>query len=199
MKRINQFERTDRDITNALLRLMDCKSFEKITVQDIIEEAMINRSTFYQHYTDKYAILERLQEQLMGELIQRKSQITAKKTNDLGAINALIAGCFSGDRSVLLKLFSVKCGTLDLEGKMKQELAEYFKSSSSLTDQEARILAGMLMVYLIDALKNGDSLETMPEELLELWLKLSVYFFCLEDVPGAGEKLLNCVRQMHAS
>lgn len=37
MKRTNQFERTDRDITNALLALMDKKTFEKITVQDILE------------------------------------------------------------------------------------------------------------------------------------------------------------------
>ena len=39
MKRINQFERTDRDITNAMLAVMEHKSFEKITVQDILEQA----------------------------------------------------------------------------------------------------------------------------------------------------------------
>ena len=44
MKRVNQFERTDRDITNALLSVMERKPFEKITVQDILKEAMINRS-----------------------------------------------------------------------------------------------------------------------------------------------------------
>ena len=44
MKRIKQFERTDRDITNALLLLLEKNRFEKITVAQIIEEAGINRS-----------------------------------------------------------------------------------------------------------------------------------------------------------
>ena len=59
MKRIKQFERTDRDITNALLLLLEKNRFEKITVAQIIEEAGINRSTFYQHFSDKYEIVER--------------------------------------------------------------------------------------------------------------------------------------------
>ena len=36
MKRIKQFERTDRDITNALLLLLEKNRFEKITVVQII-------------------------------------------------------------------------------------------------------------------------------------------------------------------
>lgn len=35
MKRIKQFERTDRDITNALLLLLEKKRFEKFTVTQI--------------------------------------------------------------------------------------------------------------------------------------------------------------------
>lgn len=62
MKRIKQFERTDRDNTNALLLLLEKNRFEKITVAQIIEEAGINRSTFYQHFSDKYEIVERLQD-----------------------------------------------------------------------------------------------------------------------------------------
>ena len=35
MKRIKQFERTDRDITNALLLLLEKNRFEKFTVPQI--------------------------------------------------------------------------------------------------------------------------------------------------------------------
>jgi AcrR family transcriptional regulator len=34
------------------------KSFDEIAVQDIAEAATVNRATFYDHYTDKYALLE---------------------------------------------------------------------------------------------------------------------------------------------
>lgn len=37
---------------------MQSKSFDEISVQDITEAATVNRATFYDHYTDKYALLE---------------------------------------------------------------------------------------------------------------------------------------------
>lgn len=80
MKRTNQFARTDRDIVNAFLTLLDQKSFEKITVADIIGEARINRSTFYQHFQDKYAILELLQETYARELGDLINSFTTSDT-----------------------------------------------------------------------------------------------------------------------
>jgi AcrR family transcriptional regulator len=37
---------------------MQNKSFDEIAVQDITETATVNRATFYDHYTDKYALLD---------------------------------------------------------------------------------------------------------------------------------------------
>jgi AcrR family transcriptional regulator len=37
---------------------MQNKSFDDISVQDITETATVNRATFYDHYTDKYALLD---------------------------------------------------------------------------------------------------------------------------------------------
>mgnify|MGYP004660683401 FL=1 len=42
---------------NALTNLMKNKTFEEIRVSDICNEALINRSTFYAHYEDKYELL----------------------------------------------------------------------------------------------------------------------------------------------
>jgi AcrR family transcriptional regulator len=39
---------------------MRTKSFDEISVQDITEAATVNRATFYDHYTDKYALLDAL-------------------------------------------------------------------------------------------------------------------------------------------
>ena len=37
---------------------MQSKSFDEISVQDITDLATVNRATFYDHYTDKLALLE---------------------------------------------------------------------------------------------------------------------------------------------
>ena len=52
-----RIRKTKRILFDALLRLMEKKNFEKIKVSDICEEALINRSTFYAHYEDKYDLL----------------------------------------------------------------------------------------------------------------------------------------------
>jgi AcrR family transcriptional regulator len=43
---------------DALLQLLGSKPFDDISVQDIADVATLNRATFYDHYTDKFALLE---------------------------------------------------------------------------------------------------------------------------------------------
>lgn len=50
-------ERTRRSLRNALIELMTEKPYESITVEDVINRADVGRSTFYNHYTDKDALL----------------------------------------------------------------------------------------------------------------------------------------------
>jgi AcrR family transcriptional regulator len=50
--------RTRRLLQSALWRLLQTKSFDELSVQDITDAATVNRATFYDHYTDKYALLE---------------------------------------------------------------------------------------------------------------------------------------------
>lgn len=49
--------RTRLLLQGALRDLMQRKSLEEISVQDITEAATVNRATFYDHYTDKFALL----------------------------------------------------------------------------------------------------------------------------------------------
>jgi len=49
--------RTRKALHEGLLRLVTRKGYEAITVQDLIEEADVGRSTFYAHYTGKEDLL----------------------------------------------------------------------------------------------------------------------------------------------
>ena len=52
--------RTRKLISDSFIKLSHIKDFSEITVKDITEEAMINRATFYNHFYDKYDLLERV-------------------------------------------------------------------------------------------------------------------------------------------
>lgn len=49
--------RTRKMLHAALIELTIEKGFAAVTVQDLAERAMINRSTFYRHFVDKYELL----------------------------------------------------------------------------------------------------------------------------------------------
>lgn len=51
-------KRTRKLLQDALRKLLQEKPFEEILVQDIADVATVNRATFYDHYTDKFALFE---------------------------------------------------------------------------------------------------------------------------------------------
>jgi len=52
--------KTRKAIKDAFLKLIQTKGYDRITIQDIADEAMINRNTFYLHYIDKIDLMESL-------------------------------------------------------------------------------------------------------------------------------------------
>ena len=63
--------KTKKMIYTALVELMKEKTFEEIKVSDICEKALINRSTFYAHYEDKYELLVDFIKDLKDEFSQK--------------------------------------------------------------------------------------------------------------------------------
>ncbi|AGK52858.1 TetR/AcrR family transcriptional regulator [Bacillus sp. 1NLA3E] len=60
--------RTKESIRDALVKLIDEKGFEAISVKDITTRAKINRGTFYAHYQDKFDLMTKCEEEIMLEM-----------------------------------------------------------------------------------------------------------------------------------
>ena len=75
--------KTKKILFDTLIKLMKQKNFERIKISDICEEALINRSTFYSHYEDKYDLLMDLFEEqkltLLKELNVNENKSFSKK------------------------------------------------------------------------------------------------------------------------
>ena len=75
--------KTRKLLYNTLLELMKDKPFEEIKVADICSNALVNRSTFYAHYNDKYELLvdfiKDLKTNLLEELEKNKSIVNTKE------------------------------------------------------------------------------------------------------------------------
>ena len=81
--------RSRRMLMDALARLLMKKEFEDVSVQEIADEATLNRATFYLHYADKNALLQAMTESRFRNLIERRV-ITFTDCN--GALRAIALG-----------------------------------------------------------------------------------------------------------
>jgi AcrR family transcriptional regulator len=68
-----RIRRTRQLLQGALLQLIGSKAFDDISVQDITDAATVNRATFYDHYTDKFALLEALIAGGFHRMLQERS------------------------------------------------------------------------------------------------------------------------------
>ena len=59
--------RTRRLLKESLLELMEQKHFSEISVRDVTDNADMNRTTFYLHYTDTTQLLQSMEEDLLAE------------------------------------------------------------------------------------------------------------------------------------
>src|SRR5271154_3019648 len=81
--------RSRRMFMDALVKLLLKKEFDDISVQEIADEATLNRATFYLHYPDKNALLQAMTESRFRDLIERRA-ITFTDCN--GALRAIALG-----------------------------------------------------------------------------------------------------------
>ena len=66
-------QRTRQLLEDALIALILEKEYDKITVQNIVDQANVGRSTFYSHFLDKDDLMEISGERMMEELGQHIS------------------------------------------------------------------------------------------------------------------------------
>ncbi len=83
-----RIRRTRKLLQGALGNLMQSKSFDEISVQDITEAATVNRATFYDHYTDKFALMEAMVAGGFHELLHERQ--LRYETGCPGALRAII-------------------------------------------------------------------------------------------------------------
>ncbi|MCJ1655686.1 TetR-like C-terminal domain-containing protein [Staphylococcus sp. NRL 16/872] len=68
MKEDRRIRKTKSAIKKAFIQLLKEKDLDKITVQDISNQADINRGTFYLHYEDKYTLLSDMEDEYISEI-----------------------------------------------------------------------------------------------------------------------------------
>ena len=65
-----RIKKTEQAVKNAFIELRAKKPLEKITVKELCSLALINKSTFYSHYEDIYALSEAIEQETVASIIE---------------------------------------------------------------------------------------------------------------------------------
>ena len=85
-----RIEKTKHMIKSAMLNLMKKKSFNKITVKEICENAFTSRITFYTYYENKNELVEDIAADIKDEIITHYEQLQIKNNASNNIIQAHI-------------------------------------------------------------------------------------------------------------
>ena len=117
--------RSRRMLMDSLAKLLKSKRFEDISVQEIAEEATLNRNTFYLHYPDKSALLLAMTESRFRDLIEQRG---ISFTDCSGALRAVALGVC--DYLTEITNCPVKGALIPLEGSIIPVISEMFKEGA---------------------------------------------------------------------
>lgn len=81
---------TTKDLlSDAMWKLLELKSYNKITVNDIVDECDLNRNTFYYHFPNIPTLLEFSIKKWANEIIQSNF----KFSSPVSCLEAIVAAC----------------------------------------------------------------------------------------------------------
>ena len=116
-----RIEKTRQSIINAFIALRSGKPLEKITVKELCEKAMINKSTFYFHYADIYELSDFLETDHPEYMVEHPGAFTQELFLAYLSRDTLIQTLFSGSRSGRL-IQKIEAGIKEL---IYERLPEY--------------------------------------------------------------------------
>lgn len=93
---------TKKLLQEGLLRLLENKSLDKISVTELCKESGINRATFYNHYCSPSDLLSSIEEKIINELTAIVNK--HKPTNDVASMVEATCVYFYENKHTILAL-----------------------------------------------------------------------------------------------
>ena len=189
MPHSSSFIRTDKAIMQAFINLLKEKSFEKITVQDILEQTPVTRATFYAHYHDKYEIAERMLEQFFQIRDNTRKQLSTTPSSQMSSI---VKKMNTSNHELIEALLKIRTERVDLRQALVDEYETFYMEhfSQKGSYDEARIYAQARTELELCVIQADNAIYTF-EEANEIMLSITLKLLRLDE----DEEVWNFLRK----
>lgn len=173
-----QFIRTDKAIIQALISILKRKPFEKITVQDILNETPVTRATFYAHYRDKFEIAEKM----LGQCIAARDTVRKSLSSCAHPSLEMMNQSYQIDREFTQALAKIHTENVDLRKALANELCkEYLEGATSPTKEIEATIYAQSYVELYLALINAQAPTLSLESTYQIFISVALAILHLSD------------------
>ena len=155
--------KTKKNIRDAFLELRRKQSIDEIKVNALCEKAMINKTTFYNHYQDIYELAKELESEVLDSFFNNFSDIDMMLTDANRFINGMHAA-LEAENDMLRILFMDKLD--ELVARIEKRIRNYYA-------QEDQMLISFLIggsIHLMMKSKNDN--EEVERFLVEVITKI---------------------------
>lgn len=187
MSETKQYCRTHRAIQNAFLSLLSQKPFEKITVQDILDQTPVSRATFYKHFHDKYEIAEQIQDEILRARKELRDSLAQVHPGDMGL---LVENFTARYRDMSQQMLNVCTEQVNLPQALDLGSRAYYLESAQSPNREleARIYGAAISSLLVAMLESRDTLPL--EQTREIMLPVALQLLGLPDDPDVTKVVM---------
>lgn len=124
MKTDLRVKKTKKAIYEAFITLMDTKGFTTMTVQDILDEALINRKTFYTYYHDKYDLAEQIAQNFLDKLDTLLQHRFSSETNQF-SIDSFYKELYKNKKE-LLAIWNIRTDHINVFNELSMRLQSIY-------------------------------------------------------------------------
>lgn len=175
-------QKTRTAIFEAFSHLLEKKTFNNITVQEIIDEANIGRSTFYAHFETKDALLKAMCTDIFDhvfspELVSEKTHDFSTSANDLEhTLTHILYHLKDSRRNIILRVLSCESGELFMR-YFKEYLSELFQKH--LTVEPEDVPVDFILNHLVGSFSETvkwwihNNMSYTPEETAHFFIMVS--------------------------
>lgn len=202
-----QYRRIDKAILAAFVYLGGKMPFEKITVQDILDEALVSRYTFYAHFQDKYAVAERLQNDVYQEFLtfMKKTipEIEAKQATweqHHRMIDAAAMAFGQAYHTQVQALKKIHTETVDFEKRIKEYFVSNYRHSCAAhphVELEAEIYSSMAAAVMEYYSNKPVSEKVDNEAVMCAYANTAVYALGIHDPKQAEQTVTYLLKTAH--
>ena len=121
--------KTKKNIRDAFLELRKTHSLDEIKVNVLCEKAMVNKTTFYNHYQDIYELSEELEKEVLDSFFENFKDIDMLLADDNRFINGMHA-VLESENDMLRIVFKDKMD--ELIERIEKKLRNYYAKEDQM-------------------------------------------------------------------